>query len=105
MKAWLLAFALVVIGSGGVAAAAEARQGQDEAAGVVSADDQGGSSTSPSLRLALAFWLPVYYGLFVWLLTAGEGGGGAKRRVRDYHRLAPVTAVAPARPTRMVRRG
>lgn len=63
------------------------------------------SSASPSLRLALAFWLPVYYGLFVWLLTTGEGGGGAKRRVRDRGQLVPLPAVVPARATRAVRRG
>lgn len=93
----VLAIFLIGVSAASTVAAREADQAQTAATSVASAEDRGDAPVvSASLRLALSFWLPVYYGMFVWLLTSGEGGGGARRRVRDRGRLQLLPAVAPA---------
>ena len=94
-----LSLALVILLMGGGAFAGNAHEASQDQAElrVASADDPAEApGMSPSLRVALAFWLPVYYGMFVWLLSEGQGGGGARRRVRD-RRLA--LSLVPARAT------
>src|SRR5262249_9064361 len=76
----VLAIFLIGVSAASTVAAREADQAQTAATSVASAEDRGDAPVvSASLRLALSFWLPVYYGMFVWLLTSGEGRGGAPR--------------------------
>jgi hypothetical protein len=92
----VLAIFFIGVGAASTVAAHEADQAQVAAPSVASEDRGDAPVVSGSLRLALAFWLPVYYGMFVWLLTNGDGGGGARRRVRDRGRLVPALASARA---------
>ena len=87
--------AIFIVGGAALGRAAEALpDGPMRAAATDVAPTSGGSEAPPDLRLGLAFWLPVYYGIFVWLLTNERpGGGGARRRIEE-PRVARVAASA-----------
>jgi hypothetical protein len=93
--------ALLLAGGALSAAAHDEPRDQAESAQAVSTFRGAEPAEAASLRVALAFWLPVYYGMFIWLLTSGHGGGGAKRRAHDRGRLAAVPALVPVRASRV----
>ena len=94
--------AIFIVGSAASGRAAEAPPDRSTKATVstdaalTSADIEGPAD----VRLGLAFWLPVYYGIFVWLLTREQPGGGARRRVVE-PRLARVAVRATQARTRV----
>jgi hypothetical protein len=102
-----LPLVLAIVISGGLAATSAALDTRLEPAqGTAATPDPlrpvDASASSADLRLGLAFWLPVYYGIYVWLLSNNETGGGSKRRANDRgsHRAAFATlrdGLVPAR--------
>jgi hypothetical protein len=87
--------AIFMVGSAASGRAAEPAPGRPTTAAASPAALASAEIEPPAdLRLGLAFWLPVYYGIFVWLLTNEQpGGGGARRRVEE-PRLARVAVRA-----------
>jgi hypothetical protein len=108
-----LPLVLAILVAGGLAARSAALDKRgDPVQGTVGAHDAlrpvDASASSADLRLGLAFWLPVYYGIYVWLLSHNDTGGGSKRRANDRgsHRAAfatlRVNGLVPARVPRPV---
>jgi hypothetical protein len=108
-----LPLVLAILMVGGLATTSVALETRrDPAQGVQATQDPlrpvDASTTSADLRLGLAFWLPVYYGIYVWLLSSNDAGGGSKHRANDRgsHRAAfatlQVNGLVPARAPRPV---
>src|SRR5262249_46730509 len=91
--------AIFIVGSGALGHAAEALPAAPTTAAATDAAPTSGGIEAPAdLRLGLAFWLPVYYGIFVWLLTNERpGGGGARRRVEEPRLARVAVSVIQAR--------
>jgi hypothetical protein len=94
--------AIFIVGSAATGRALEAApQNGPKAAAADATQTSDGIESPANLRLGLAFWLPVYYGIFVWLLTTEQSGGGGSRFRVDEPRLARVVVRASQARTRL----
>jgi hypothetical protein len=96
-----LVLAILIVGGGAATSAAhETRQEPRETARPTRTQEgsEDAGAFPASLRLSLAFWLPIYYGIFVWLLSPNGPGGGSRRKVEDRDRgRAPLPALSLGR--------